>query len=1207
MANEKSGPPNFPGRPSASPFAAAPPTMTPFKPSGPVVGSEASTYKVSQPARFNGPPLSSQPSSYVPQDVGSYQQFPTPHIPSAQPALPSRGPPVGQPGFPSSVLPSPGQQILPPPPPVSFRPQPQIPSVPMGPPPQNVPLTLPRGNVPLSPLESSFPAYRPTMQPSLHGYQQAIPASQVPSAQSPFFSQQGGYVPPPRVAAPLGLNPREQMQYPSAVPPVGPIQGLVEEFQSLSVGSVPGAIDPGLDSKALPRPLDGDVEPKSFVEKYPLNCHPRYLRLTTSGIPNSQSLLSRWHLPLGAVVHPLAEAPDGEEVPIVNFGSMGIIRCRRCRTYVNPYVTFTDGGRKWSCNICSLLNDVPGEYFAYLDANGRRTDLDQRPELSRGSVEFVAPTEYMVRPPMPPLYFFLIDVSVSAVRSGMLEIVAKTIRSCLDELPGFPRTQIGFLTFDSTLHFYNMKSSLTQPQMMVVSDLEDIFVPLPDDLLVNLSESRNVVDAFLDSLPSMFLDNVNVESAFGPALKAAFMVMNQLGGKLLIFQSTLPSLGIGRLRLRGDDHRVYGTDKENALRIPEDTFYKQMAADLSKYQIGVNVYAFSDKYTDIASLGTLAKYTGGQVNYYPSFNSTVHGERLRFELARDLTRETAWEAVMRIRCGKGGRVTNYHGHFMLRSTDLLALPAVDCDKAFAMQLSLEETLLTTQTVYFQVALLYTSSSGERRIRVHTAAAPVVADLGEMYRQADTGAIVSVLTRLAIEKTLTHKLEDARHSVQLRIVKSLREYRNLHTVQHRLGGRMIYPESLQLLPLYGLALWKSTPLRGGFADVQLDERCAAGFTMMTLPVKRLMKLLYPRLIRIDEYLEKGSTKIKDFKNFSKMVPLSTESLDPRGLYIYDDGFRFIIWFGRNLSSAIAFNILGVDLSGFPDPSQVLLCERDNEMSRKLMEILERFRDMDPSFYQLPQELVAMLTGYYKYTGKSCKAHSVQVVSLPPIIWGLGTDEAAIISILGHRNAIQRKLIRQTYEEIYQEDLIKRLELELSGDFEILGTLVGTYRYDGDEINESLAKSEAGILHNLIQRKTFNHEEIVRILGTRSKAQLTATFNSFKDEHGSSITKSLLGDPADEFLATLRTAIRCINDPHMYFEKVVFQVLRNAINKAAIDGDALTRVIVTLAEKDLKHIKELYYKRNNVTLEHAIAKETSGDYKALLLTLVGAEEN
>lgn len=53
------------------------------------------------------------------------------------------------------------------------------------------------------------------------------------------------------------------------------------------------------------------------------------------------------------------------------------------------------------------------------------------------------------------------------------------------------------------------------------------------------------------------------------------------------------------------------------------------------------------------NVGTLAKYTGGQVYYYPNFQSGIHGEKLRHELARDLTRETAWEAVMRIRCGKG--------------------------------------------------------------------------------------------------------------------------------------------------------------------------------------------------------------------------------------------------------------------------------------------------------------------------------------------------------------------------------------------------------------------------------------------------------------------------------------------------------------------------------------------------------------------------
>ncbi|CAN6586393.1 unnamed protein product [Malus baccata var. baccata] len=48
--------------------------------------------------------------------------------------------------------------------------------------------------------------------------------------------------------------------------------------------------------------------------------------------------------------------------------------------------------------------------------------------------------------------------------------------------------------------------------------LDNVFVPLPDDLLVNLSESRSVEEY-------MFQDNVNVESAFGPALKASLMLM----------------------------------------------------------------------------------------------------------------------------------------------------------------------------------------------------------------------------------------------------------------------------------------------------------------------------------------------------------------------------------------------------------------------------------------------------------------------------------------------------------------------------------------------------------------------------------------------------------------------------------------------------------------------------------------------------------
>ncbi|KAL0922326.1 hypothetical protein M5K25_006302 [Dendrobium thyrsiflorum] len=990
-ANVPGGPaPFLPANPQyASPFTSSGPVVgmqasgssqpsSPFIPSRPIAGSGTSIAPgasmpnfpramavpdsswMPPPVRFNGP-ANAPPSAYSKQDTSAYQPTQVPRFtPSAQPTppfgvTPQGGPPVlthagslppsqissvpmSIPSVASNQMPPSGNFALPLQSSLSAPRPPGPPQLTPSPGDYNV---LPRGSVPQSPVNMRFSAPGSISQP---------PPQTFPATHLPYHPPQGGFVapPPPPIGAPIGFASREQMQYPSAAPPLGgSLQGLVEDFQSITLGSTPGSLDPGLDFGSLPRPFDNNDEMISVHEKYPFNCQPRFLRLTTHALPSSQSLLARWHLPLGIVVHPLAEVPDGDEVPIVNFGPAGIVRCRRCRTYINPYSTFTDAGRKWRCNICALMNDVPGEYLCALDANGRRCDLDQRPELSKGSVEFVAPTEYMVRPPMPPSYFFVIDVSVSAVRNGLLEVVAKTIKSCLDELPGFPRTQIGFLTFDSTLHFYSLKSSLSQPQMMVVADLDDIFLPLPDDLLVNLSDSRNVVDAFLDSLPSMFQDNANMESAFGPALKASHMIMSQLGGKLLIFQSTLPSLGAGRLRLRGDDRRVYGTDKEHNLRIPEDSFYKQMAADFTKNQIAVDIYSFSENYSDIASLGTLAKYTGGQVYHYPSFKADSHQEKLRHELTRDLTRETAWEAVMRIRCSKGVRFATYHGHFMLRSVDLLSLPAVDSDKAFAMQLTLEETLLTTQVVFFQVALLYTSSSGERRIRVHTAAVPVVPDLAEMYRQADTGAIISLLSRLAIENSLSNKLDDARQMIQVKIVKCLKEYRNLYAVQHRLTGRMIYPESLKLLPLYALCLCKSAALRGGFADVSLDERCAAGYSMMILPIRRLLKLLYPSLLRTDEIIIKAA----DSEDSLRQLPLTVGSLDSRGLYVCDDGFSFVFWLGQMLPSDVITKILGVDSSMFPDLSKVQFCEQDNEVTRKIKTILQKLRANDPSYCQL----------------------------------------------------------------------------------------------------------------------------------------------------------------------------------------------------------------------------------------------------------------
>ena len=75
-------------------------------------------------------------------------------------------------------------------------------------------------------------------------------------------------------------------------------------------------------------------------------------------------------------------------------------------------------------------------------------------------------------------------------------------------------SQIGIVTYDSCIHFYNMRPTLSSPHMIVVPDISDVFLPLPEDLLVNLSESRVLVEMLLDSLPKVWSGNVAFRSRF---------------------------------------------------------------------------------------------------------------------------------------------------------------------------------------------------------------------------------------------------------------------------------------------------------------------------------------------------------------------------------------------------------------------------------------------------------------------------------------------------------------------------------------------------------------------------------------------------------------------------------------------------------------------------------------------------------------------
>jgi protein transport protein SEC24 len=160
-----------------------------------------------------------------------------------------------------------------------------------------------------------------------------------------------------------------------------------------------------------------------------------------------------------------------------------------------------------------------------------------RVELRRGSVDFVASNEYMNRPPMPPTYVFVFDVSKPAIDTGYLHNAAGTIKSVLEGklLPGQDRARVAFVTYDASVHFYNLGSARRQPQMLVVTDLENMYLPIPEDLIVDQSDSHDLICGFLDSLPGLFAKTPIVDNCFVAAIQAANLLASPIGGRLIFF------------------------------------------------------------------------------------------------------------------------------------------------------------------------------------------------------------------------------------------------------------------------------------------------------------------------------------------------------------------------------------------------------------------------------------------------------------------------------------------------------------------------------------------------------------------------------------------------------------------------------------------------------------------------------------------------
>ncbi|KAM6897921.1 protein transport protein Sec24C isoform 1-T1 [Xenentodon cancila] len=908
--------------------APAPPGSQPqqtFLPPQPPFSS--APLSVSQPAFGTGPPPPAQ-GSFPPQapppssQSGSFPPAGPPPTSAASGQYPSPMPPQQQP---PPTQPSPYHSGPPPPraqmPPTSMAQSNHLPPGPHGPPGPPGPLQQPP---PQPGMQTGYPS------------QQNGAFGQVRSPQHGYggpYPQQPNYGAP----APAPAPPAQKRLDPDAIP--SPIQ-VIEDDKAKTTEP----FTTGVRGQAPP------LVTTYFQVKDQGNASPRFIRCTAYNMPCTSDMAKQSQVPLAAVIKPLATLPPDETPPyLVDHGESGPIRCNRCKAYMCPYMQFIEGGRRFQCGFCSCITEVPQHYFQHLDHTGKRTDCYDRPELSLGSYEFLATVDYCKnnKVPEPPAFIFLIDVSYNAVKSGMVGIVCQELKSLLDHLPREnPEmdsvVRVGFVTYNKVLHFYNVKSSLAQPQMLVVSDVSDMFVPLLDGFLVNVNESRQVIESLLDQIPEMFADTRETETVFGPVIQAGLEALKaaDCAGKLFMFHASLPiAEAPGKLKNR-EDKKLIGTDKEKSLFQTQAGFYNNLAKDCVAQGCCVDLFLFPNQYVDVATLGVVPVSTGGSVYKYTYFQAQSDQERFLNDLRRDIQKQVGFDAVMRVRTSTGIRATDFFGSFYMSNTTDVELAGLDCDKAITVEFKHDDKLSEETGALMQCAVLYTSCSGQRRLRIHNMAVNCCSQLADLYRNCETDTIINYFAKYAFRGILNNPTKAVRDTLVNQCAQILACYRK-NCASPSSAGQLILPECMKLLPVYLNCVLKSDVLLPG-ADVSLDDRAYLRQLISCMDVADTHVFFYPRLLPLMK-LESGSLPVA--------VRDSEERLSKGGVYLMETGLHLFLWVGASVQQELLINIFGTSSFNQIDSSLTSLPVLDNPYSQRLREIIDSFRAQRSRYMKL----------------------------------------------------------------------------------------------------------------------------------------------------------------------------------------------------------------------------------------------------------------
>jgi protein transport protein SEC24 len=181
-------------------------------------------------------------------------------------------------------------------------------------------------------------------------------------------------------------------------------------------------------------------------------------------------------------------------------------------------------------------------------------------------------------------------------------------------------------------------------------------------------------------------------------------------------------------------------------------------------------------------------------------------------------------------------------------------------------------------------------------------------IGEICASANQHVIIGLLAKMAVDKSLSASLADAREAMINAVVDMLASYRSTLSNPSQFIGQLPCPYQLRLVPLYVLAMLKSTAFRIG-TSTKLDDRIFAMEQCKNMPLRYLIQILHPDLYPVHALDDKNAIN-RDDRVIPQppLLPLSSAHIDRHGAYLMDTGSYMYLWLGAAISDQFCQEVL-----------------------------------------------------------------------------------------------------------------------------------------------------------------------------------------------------------------------------------------------------------------------------------------------------------